>query len=271
MESMDPRTHETIRFLKGLTNDGQLAATEIWELASFLNDRPEHRDIWPGSVLFPLLLKCFDDQELTPQELAQIARAITEIEQHWESHQRLLSNWERARAWNRAAQVETAQPAATEERSLILQPALPSYPEQLSIQSSDGDEFYEVDLARQTCTCPDWQNRRHALPASGIGRMCKHIAEAYASLQPQPEGWVQALVSECLRRNRGVHPENRWGLFQVGGQAQTVLASIGQNEDWINVYANGERFGYNPIEDRWAYGDQPPFGDEIKGRLHTAF
>lgn len=260
MDTKNPNTIAMIEFLRHLTSDGLLTSDEVWDLADFLNNNPAHRKVWPGNILFPLLVSCYEDQLLSSGELAFMAAQISQIERQWSDRLQLLSAHQRAIAWKRIFGPPESDPVISVSVSNG-ELSLPRVSQVLQVESSRGGDHYDVDLSAHSCTCPDWLDKRQEYPVGHLNRLCKHIAAGFAHTKAA-NGWLLALVNECMRRNRGVYPANEWAIFQVGSKRKDVLIGCGDTE-WVNVYYDGERYGYNLNEDRWAYGDQPPYAKQI--------
>ena len=43
----------------------------------------------------------------------------------------------------------------------------------------EGTERYEVDIVKETCTCPDFRTRGIKMEVEEIGRKCKHLHAAH--------------------------------------------------------------------------------------------
>src|SRR5436190_6939888 len=79
---MNP-TQKTIGFLRSLTADGFLTPEEVWSLGKFFQENQPCQNIWPGSLLFPMLGSAFDDGQLSEEEMEVLASTIGSIEQEW--------------------------------------------------------------------------------------------------------------------------------------------------------------------------------------------
>jgi hypothetical protein len=70
-------------------------------------------------------------------------------------------------------------------------------------------------------------------------------------------GWIGAFV------NIGwvVSPKTQWFLISLNNLTWLVSTPGGENE-WMNFYTQAdesyERLGYSLVEERWAYGVEPP-------------
>jgi hypothetical protein len=145
-------------------------------------------------------------------------------------------------------------------------PKLPRVKCKMAVQSRTGSgEEYEVDLNEHSCTCGDWASVRHLVDVGAVNRACKHIAKAFLKLKEPLPKWLSAVFEECVRRNRGTGPEEKWFILQLSKNNATALA--GSSNPWVNVYSPSsglyERFGYNKEEDRWSYGRKPRLSKKI--------
>ena len=125
-----------------------------------------------------------------------------------------------------------------------------------------------------TCTCADWIDRRRTKPEGSLGRACKHIVLTiferglYRSL-PKP---IWAVLNNCLMRNGGTGPSDEYIAVDV--KERQFVVSYG-NGDWANVIefraSDCERFGYNLIQKRWAYGESPKGARGLRAAIHEAW
>lgn len=129
----------------------------------------------------------------------------------------------------------------------------------LRVKSSSGRRSYELDPARATCTCPDWQERRSGVPEDKPDRLCKHLVRLY---RERPE-----LVPPGLARfaplfpaiDKGGMPSNgRYTKVQYGERNDApYILTHETGKAWANLYLDGVRYGYNDAEKRWSYGKVP--------------
>ncbi|WP_176518630.1 SWIM zinc finger family protein [Rhodobacter maris] len=133
---------------------------------------------------------------------------------------------------------------------------------------------YSLDLAAQTCTCPDFVEVRGNLAKSGeLGRLCKHLVRALNERHAfdSANNWVRAIVNA----GHGA-PYIAWEVSLP--TAKPMLVTVGNSREWLNVFAhmkrNGERYSEasGPIEQfgwslgghRWSYGQGPAGASEIR-------
>lgn len=72
------------------------------------------------------------------------------------------------------------------------------------VPSSDGKDFYEVDLEALTCECPDFMYRRSSKMTDDPERLCKHLKLVLEYLNKKEEKkkeFLQKLVE--LKNQKG--------------------------------------------------------------------
>lgn len=155
---------------------------------------------------------------------------------------------------------------------LTLTPPARGTPPRKVRSSRDRSVSYEVDPARLTCTCPDYQKRRADLPEASFARCCKHLLRVLDEQGHLAEAdkWVKAIASAGYGA-----PVEAW-LIQLD-TAPPALVAVAPDKQWVDVYAHtprrGERiktatgpidrFGWNVDEDRWSYSEGPPGSREL--------
>ncbi|NKX47767.1 SWIM zinc finger family protein [Rhodobacteraceae bacterium R_SAG8] len=132
--------------------------------------------------------------------------------------------------------------------------------------------FYHVSLENQTCSCPNFQNRRNH-PKDSFPRWCKHLVTAlyHAGAFSDCEVWHKAIAEAG-------HGGPLGAFFVETDSSQRFLLTAGRNPDWINVLGRtlrkGERsdqatgrireFGWCISEQRWSYGQGPPGARQLR-------
>jgi hypothetical protein len=258
-------TLETMRFLRSLTNDGELTGEEVWSLARWLMQHRSAWDAWPGKLLVEPLAAAFEDEQLSLEEMRSLAQLLSQIEHEWASQfKRQGSTRPVAPLPNRSA---TPLPGGRGCDPAFL---LPSLDIKVPVDGDPGT--FTVSLADHACECADWVVRRQQLPARTLGRCCKHVAEALVRhlASGRCEPWMHAVLSDCSQNGRGIDPAFDWHL--LSGSQGTIAVAKGRN-DWVNVFAPAEdgyqRFGFNTKEQRWAFGAAPDQDQEIIKTLQT--
>ena len=252
------------RILRFIASDGIITVEEVWSLADWINKYPATADCWPGTELVPYLQIIWKDGQLTSQETSGISTLISVIELEFAQQSQITSD-------------DTHDATKDDRRSLsdplsLLQ--LPSASHRVQVESSSGDEEYEIDLSGPSCTCPDWVDRRRKHPQRHPGRACKHIIRTLFDVDvvQQASKPLQALLSNCLLRNCGTPPKDEYTIVDLAGQI-LILSYAGA--EWVNVLVpiddDFERFGYNSDEERWAYGQAPERARIIAEIIHSSW
>lgn len=245
-----------VQFIRQLTWDGELTSEEVWQLASFLNENGEAAQCWPGNVLVPLLQGVWADGEVSEEELMALMQMLQLVE----------------REWGQRGQRREPPPAQEVLPRAVPPPIeaefrLPTVPRVLEVESSQGDDWYSVDLANQTCTCPDFRKLRRGFGIGDMSRGCKHLVSAlsgHSELWDGPNLAVEAVLSSLAELGKGTPAGGSWYVFQSFVGAFCVTSS-----DWVNVYlqegdGSFECYGFSPSEDRWSYGMIPSRQKEIE-------
>jgi hypothetical protein len=259
MSYYDPT--ELLFVCESIIEDGELTYDELYQLSDWLNNHREACLHWPGNLLVAPLQKAWADGRITKTEARQVARVILQIRKE-------AAKREAEEAFAQA--VEIASEAA--RRFDLTRLELPAIPFSTRAKSQTRrDTFYEVDLSGPTCTCPDFRSFRHRLRERHLTRCCKHIFDAYAQLEPSSgwPGWLGAFLSLSWTP----HPRQKWQVLSICRgwltfrQPDLVLISSAPN-GWANAFAPDDgyydRYGYNVIEDRWAYEIEPSASERIK-------
>jgi hypothetical protein len=257
----DLDTRELLILCETILEDGELTYDELYKLAEWLNNHPEACFEWPGDLLVAPLQKAWSDGKITKTEARQVARVIRDIRK------------EAAKRQREKALAQAAQLASEVARMVDLtRPNLPTIPFSTRVKShSRRGEFYEVNLNGPTCTCPDFRSFRYGLSAGHLTRCCKHVFDAYTQLEPRDgwPGWLGAFLDfrwpPDPRQEWSVLPIRQgWLTFQ---RPHLVLICSAPNR-WANIFAPDsgryDRYGYNVIEDRWAYDILPPGSEKIR-------
>jgi hypothetical protein len=251
--SSDYNPAELVSVCEAILWDGELSASELHGLAEWLNNHREACFHWPGNLLVKPLQQIWEDGHVTPEELQRIGLLLSGIQAEWVRRQIPPKIY----YLNKPPPIDLG--AAQ----------LPLLDYSCRIESaSDPGSFYEVNLNAPTCSCPDWRTRRARHPVQHLSRCCKHVLAAYSQAAPD-EGWPLWL-SAFFGCAIPPHPEQRWFLIEVN--TKPVLFSSAPKE-WSNVFApkgsGYERFGYNSLEQRLAYGAAPYNSKIISNLIHA--
>jgi hypothetical protein len=240
-----------IRFLKGVTSDGELTSDEVWSLANWLNAQPDEvRAAWPGAGLVDILNTIFADGKVVPEEMEELALNIVSIQDLWAE--------QFAEKHDDAADFEV--PETSGDGKVILparKPAqLPSVPFKAQIEAA------EIDLTGPRCTCSQWSERRWNFPEGDYRRACEHVIHAYtraaADAGFKGEPLFDAFIHDQQARG-GTSPLETWEVITISGK--DVLSGSRPDREWINFLIPTKegyhRYGYNKVDRRWSYGEAP--------------
>lgn len=233
--------------------DGELNTTELYGLAEWLNNHREACFHWPGNLLVKPLQEVWEDGDVSAEELQRIGQILSNIQAEW-VHRQIPEK------------IYYLKPPPIIDLSTA---QLPVIDYNCRVESySDPGSFYEIGLSGPTCSCPDWRTRRSRLPPRHLSRCCKHVLAAYSRAAPD-DGWpiwLGAFISDAVP----AHPNQEWFLGEV--KKKPVLMSSAPR-DWSNVFApkgsSYDRFGYNVLEHRWAYGTAPSNSKLIVEMIHV--
>lgn len=131
---------------------------------------------------------------------------------------------------------------------------------------TDPAKTYQADVRQWTCTCEDWSKRHASAEPSGPARLCKHLLRLVGENPAliTPEMWPHAmLMSDRFRMGRAMPgTESYYGQYQ---DAERYIISPGPG--WINFYIGVNRYGYNPVEKRWAYKKRPDISAHLLAQV----
>jgi hypothetical protein len=251
----------TLRFIRRITSDGILEQGEIWDLAAFLNEDREARHTWPGNVLLETLNSVFDDGEVSPEEMAALGSILRDIENECGTIFADKDEFEDSAE----APPKPADPSAATN----IQPYhLPKISKELTVADPEAGSL-SLDLSTQSCTCADWKEQRRTSEIGEPGRLCVHLAHAFAeSLQNQESvpAHTRALLEDLDHRGSGGEPGFTWQLLQL--HDERILMGHG-GPIWCHLYAPSragayERFSYHREEKRWFFGAKPKHSRMLK-------
>jgi len=130
------------------------------------------------------------------------------------------------------------------------------------VKSFSGEESYNVNADRSTCTCPDWIKRRIGFAPDDPRRLCKHLTAIYASGEaevPQPLAKYADYITDKGQQGFGIPTTAR--ITHITAAGCTYLVEDCPEKDWLSLYSEGDffyRYGFNKQERRWAYNEKPP-------------
>lgn len=162
------------------------------------------------------------------------------------------------------AQAENSPPVICTPPIIQSQCCIPPIKKKLSIKShSNPKEYYKVNLIDLSCTCLDWQDSRKNFPPNSLNRCCKHIVEALSNeSENRFSKLIYFLIQDTSTLGKGLSPYSDYKLKNVA--SHEVLYIFNSNE-WVNLYIHTgnsiQKYGYNKLQDRWAYGKIPKTPD----------
>lgn len=137
---------------------------------------------------------------------------------------------------------------------------------------SNPSTTYEVSPDKQTCTCPDWRERRSEFGADDPRRFCKHLTQAYEQYVLDYPRMLQPFEDMILHfafEKKGIPLGEDSEVITVETRGDTtpfmgfLAVRKEKGSEWIDLYEGSERYGYNVKEERWSYGNEPQFADAI--------
>jgi len=154
--------------------------------------------------------------------------------------------------------------------------ALKTLPVDIKVNGFSGN-VYTVNLANLSCSCPDFEKRRSGFPPTDCRRACKHIAKTITGRKLNTkithEGILQAFIRKASSKGEGVPPFQKMLHVKINekvhGDGEFYLLYSQHTLPWVNVVSpTAVTYGYNVVEKRWAYGDNPfPDGSKTKYTL----
>lgn len=244
---------EFLELLDEVSEDGELTHSEIRSIARWINEHRDGRQYWPATRFLPLLKGVFADGIIDQSEARQVASLIQSVRRDWV---RYAGSVVRPEYTESSLEPDTSDEAVTFSPNVARLPAI-SFA--LAVPSdSSADTEYNLDFGNPSCTCPDFRSYRQQLPSGHISRCCKHLMRGYAQIRPEAgwPGWLDPFLEAGFKPL----PSQEWDTVQIG--EEWFLISSASNTGWANAYATLEgepvKFGYSTIEDRWAYGKEPP-------------
>ncbi len=127
----------------------------------------------------------------------------------------------------------------------------------ISVPSSTGSATYQVNLAMQTCTCPNFVEDRHVFPRDDLRRFCKHLCGAL--LETNNDSLIRTAWDENILPIQVTHDY----LFGSLRGSYPILVHKNPEREWCDVVARQKasqtyhRFGYSPQSRRWSYHESP--------------
>jgi len=253
--------NETLLLIcENFLEDNEITEEEIREIDNYLQKHPEESNLWPNDILIDFIATVLKDNKINKTEIKKAYVLLRKITKEWHKKQEVRLT---------QLAIETAEDVKkTHNQSIAKVPAIPA---KINIKShSHKNLIYEVDLNKTSCTCPDWLSHRKNLPEYDLTRCCKHIFDAYNKFRPSSgwPGWLEAFLETGWR----AYPTCRWKVSVV--RDSYVLIGIG-NRHWVDIYAKNDnkyrRYGFNKVEKRWSYGDQPELSNKVLKEVYKFY
>jgi len=141
---------------------------------------------------------------------------------------------------------------------------LPQLPDEfdrpIKIKSfSEPKLFYELNLYKYTCTCPDFEDRRIQFAMNNPQRLCKHLLQAIYE-RKKIQKFFDPIEHYFLTRYRKKQREKLTTITLVNNEKLGIVWM--NNKEWIDILEQNEtgsvqKYGYNFFEKRWSYGTKP--------------
>jgi hypothetical protein len=257
---------ETIKLIRQITSDGKLEVEEVWDLADHLNNNRLARKRWPGTHLWPIIEQVFEDNVVTSEEMRMLGVEISKIED--------ICSELTHRTNNDRPEFDLSQIRVSPLEAPVVGKTIYSTPR------GESQKLYACDLSKHSCTCEDWRDVHEVIPDLGIGRLCKHLVDAFREVHEDTkvntEDWPDPIANVIFMLHRfklPAEPLTSWEFLEWAKHDAFVAYG---SSDWTTVFANKgesryERFGYNVAEARWSYGAQPPGADILAGYFEHVF
>lgn len=251
---------ETIDLIRQITSDGKLEIEEVYDLADHLNNNRLARKRWPGNHLWPILENVFEDNVVTNQEMRTLGEEISNIEDICSDISGGLNSDEPA--------FDITDISVSPLEAPVVDKTI------YRAQRDESKKLFASNLRNQTCTCPDFGEVHEVIEAPALGRLCKHLVDAYREVHEDPKmdttQWPDAVANIIFILNRfnlPAEPLKYWQFLEW--QEHDAYVAYG-NSDWATVFANMgesryERFGYHIQEGRWSFGAVPPGAEMLVG------
>lgn len=136
------------------------------------------------------------------------------------------------------------------------------------VESASGSGSYTVNLAVESCTCPDWRNRRPQYPVGHLRRPCKHVVMLMLCYGKHT-AFERAILAHI---HFGIKPTEHFVHFSTPRNPH-IFAVRHQDREWCDVIAlmessnDFDRLGYNFEQRRWAYGEEPIDHADVEAKL----
>ena len=162
----------------------------------------------------------------------------------------------------------STQPAVPDELKIPI-PSI-EHNKTIQIESSLGEDIYNVNLYQMTCSCQDYRkHRRSRFQPGDIRRLCKHIVGLYCENMDIDS--LDEMKQAILLNGYGIC--TNFTILHVKELDEDIAVMYDHGYEWWDVFARSkrgkiERYGYDIDNKRWAYGASPPkIASELKKAL----
>ena len=125
--------------------------------------------------------------------------------------------------------------------------------------SFDNDNKYIVNLYNASCTCKDFEkSQRNQYKNGDIRRFCKHLTDVYKN------NFGTDGLSDLNKFiiNDGFTVKNKTSSFILEKSPSKIFVNYDTTAEWWNIFMKNDkgefvRYGYSPVEKRFAYNEKP--------------
>lgn len=133
------------------------------------------------------------------------------------------------------------------------------------IESFSSSNSYLVDMDELSCQCRDWTDRRHNYPSKDPRRLCKHIIGAIMGEGGFPQSLlpIESTIHRIAAEGRGFPITIGWKTVTIQGREYDIFLPETKNGEWINIYGDEGKWGYNLSQERWSYDAAPEDEEDL--------
>jgi hypothetical protein len=134
--------------------------------------------------------------------------------------------------------------------------------------STTTNKVFTLDLDALTCTCCDFKHGRTKYGVLDVRRACRHLALYREYRNSRDISVDNDLIDFCFSQRRFFPVATKFYLEVIEGNRAFVVSDF--QSPWCDVYTRGKKgsdnslntgkiecYGYDCIEQRWAYGEAP--------------
>ena len=125
--------------------------------------------------------------------------------------------------------------------------------------SLESDEQYIVNIYKMTCSCKNFElKNRSKYPKGDIRRLCKHLINTYKNNFGIKN--TSKFQNYIFENNQTLHKDFK--KFTLDNIPYPVTVNYDSKDEWWNIFIEKENgiyecYGYNPMEERFSYGEVP--------------